>query len=202
MQDKIVLEEHFAIPETLKDSAGFVPGDDWIELRGRLLDIQDRRLREMDAHGVAQMVLSLNAPAIQAIPDRRTAIDLARRANDFLGRRDRQAARPLPRSRRAAPCRIRRRPRRNWPVARRATLGFRGALVNGFSQVDEPGTRRLLTICRNTGRSGPRWSGWTSRSTCTRATRCRSMRRSMTAIPGCLAPPGRLRRRRRCMRCG
>lgn len=29
MQGKIGLEEHFAIPETLQDSAGFVPGDYW-----------------------------------------------------------------------------------------------------------------------------------------------------------------------------
>src|SRR5580692_9679073 len=52
MQGKVVLEEHFAIPETLQDSAGFAPEADWPELRGRLLDIQERRLREMDAHGI------------------------------------------------------------------------------------------------------------------------------------------------------
>ena len=32
MQGKIALEEHFAIPETLMDSAGFVPAKDWPEL--------------------------------------------------------------------------------------------------------------------------------------------------------------------------
>ncbi len=45
MNGKVGLEEHFAIPETLQDSAGFVPGDYWIELRRRLLDIQDDRLK-------------------------------------------------------------------------------------------------------------------------------------------------------------
>ena len=40
MQGKVALEEHFAIPETLQDSAGFVPGDYWKELQHRLLDIQ------------------------------------------------------------------------------------------------------------------------------------------------------------------
>lgn len=40
MQGKIALEEHFAIPETLQDSAGFVPGDYWTELSARLLDIR------------------------------------------------------------------------------------------------------------------------------------------------------------------
>ena len=48
MQGKVALEEHFAIPDTVQDSAGFVPGDYWIELKARLLDMQDRRLREMD----------------------------------------------------------------------------------------------------------------------------------------------------------
>jgi hypothetical protein len=45
MIGKVGLEEHFAIPETLQDSAGFVPGDYWMELSRRLVDIQDNRLR-------------------------------------------------------------------------------------------------------------------------------------------------------------
>ena len=69
MQGKVALEEHFAIEETLQDSAGFAPEADWPELKARLLDIQDRRLREMDAHGIEVMLLSLNAPAVQAIPE-------------------------------------------------------------------------------------------------------------------------------------
>ena len=67
MQGKIALEEHFAIPDTLMDSAGFVPDSYWPELKGRLLDIQERRLAEMDRHGIEMMILSLNAPAVQAI---------------------------------------------------------------------------------------------------------------------------------------
>jgi gamma-resorcylate decarboxylase len=65
----IGLEEHFAIPETLNDSAGFVPDDHWPELRSRILDIHERRLRLMDEHGMQMMILSLNAPAVQAIPE-------------------------------------------------------------------------------------------------------------------------------------
>ena len=84
MQGKVALEEHFAIEETLQDSAVFSPEADWPELKGRLLDIQDRRLREMDAHGIEVMLLSLNAPVVQAIPDRNRAGEIARRANDFL----------------------------------------------------------------------------------------------------------------------
>ncbi len=84
MQGKVALEEHFAIPETLQDSAGFAPEADWPELKGRLLDVQERRLREMDAHGIEMMLLSLNAPAVQAIPNLEKANDIARRSNDFM----------------------------------------------------------------------------------------------------------------------
>ena len=134
MNGKIGLEEHFAIPDTLQDSAGFVPGDYWKELSRRLLDIHDDRLRQMDANGMAMMILSLNAPAVQAIPSRQKANEVAMRANDFLAeqvskRPDRfQAFAALP--------------MQDPDLASRelerciTQLGFKGALVNGFSQVD------------------------------------------------------------------
>src|ERR1700726_2636282 len=81
---KIALEEHFAIEETVQDSAGFVPPSYWVELKHRLLDIQDRRIQEMDNNGVDLMILSLNAPTVQAIKNTQAAYDLSRRANDFL----------------------------------------------------------------------------------------------------------------------
>jgi aminocarboxymuconate-semialdehyde decarboxylase len=84
VQGKIALEEHFAIPETLSHSAGFFPDSIWPELSGRLLDIHEKRLRLMDEHGIELTLLSLNAPAIQAIPDPAQANEIARRANDFL----------------------------------------------------------------------------------------------------------------------
>ncbi len=34
----------------LMDSAGFVPDDHWPELRSRILDIHEQRLRLMDQH--------------------------------------------------------------------------------------------------------------------------------------------------------
>jgi len=135
MQGKVALEEHFALPETVRDSAGFVPGDYWVELKARLLDMQDRRLREMDANGIEMMLPSLNAPAVQAIPDRKQAIEIARRANDFLAgevakRPDRfQGLAALPMQDPEAAARELSRCVRE--------LGFRGALVNGFSQVDD-----------------------------------------------------------------
>src|SRR4030095_11920085 len=84
MEGKIGLEEHFAIPETLGDSKGFLGDAVWPELEKRLLDIQEYRLRQMDEHGMELMLLSLNAPAVQAIPDPARAAAVARRANDFL----------------------------------------------------------------------------------------------------------------------
>jgi len=135
MQGKIALEEHFAIPETLMDSAGFVPESYWPELRERLLDIQDKRLRQMDEQGVEMMILSLNAPAVQAIPDARKANDIAIRANDYLAE---QVARRPDRFQAFAALPMQD-PEMAIAELDRAvnTLGFKGALVNGFSQIGD-----------------------------------------------------------------
>jgi 2,3-dihydroxybenzoate decarboxylase len=92
----------------------------------------------MDAAGIEIMIASLNAPAIQAIADIQRAVDVAREANDVLAQQ------------------IAKRPDRFVGVAALAMqdpdsaaaelvrcvedLGFRGALVNGFSQVGSPDT--------------------------------------------------------------
>jgi 2,3-dihydroxybenzoate decarboxylase len=92
----------------------------------------------MDAAGIEIMIASLNAPAIQAIPDIKRATEVTREANDVLARE------------------IAKRPDRFVGVAALAMqdpdnaaaelercvkdLGFRGALVNGFSQVGSPDT--------------------------------------------------------------
>jgi len=136
MQGKIGLEEHFAIAETLADSAGFVPQDHWQELEHRLLAIHEKRLRLMDRPGMERMLLSLNAPAVQAIADPQQAAEIARRANDFLAE---QVERRKGRFQGFAAL-----PMQDPEVASRELercvrqLGFRGALVNGFSQVGDP----------------------------------------------------------------
>lgn len=135
MNGKIGLEEHFAIPDTLDHSKGFLGDAVWPELESRLLDIQKRRIAEMDRHGMQMMILSLNAPAVQAFPDPRKAAEVARKANDFLAGE------------------VAKRPDRFQGLAALAMqdpdgatrelvrcvkeLGFRGALVNGFSQVEK-----------------------------------------------------------------
>ncbi|MGO8916611.1 MAG: amidohydrolase family protein [Stellaceae bacterium] len=133
MDAKIGLEEHFAITDTLSDAGGFVGGATWIEVRERLLDFQDTRLKQMDRHGIATMILSLNAPAIQHIGDAARAVEVARRANDLLAgeiakRRDRFAgfaALPM-QDPEAAAIELRRCIR---------DYGFKGAMVNGYSEV-------------------------------------------------------------------
>jgi 2,3-dihydroxybenzoate decarboxylase len=133
MIGKIALEEHFALPETLADSTRYASGQSWSLLEQQLLDLGDHRVSHMDAHGIAYAILSLNAPAIQAIANRARAIDIARRANDVLAdavaRKPKRfgafAALPLQDPDAAA------------EELTRAVreLGFKGALVNGFSQV-------------------------------------------------------------------
>ncbi|HXW29635.1 MAG TPA: amidohydrolase family protein [Xanthobacteraceae bacterium] len=133
---KIALEEHFAIEETLMDSAGFVPRDHWLELKSRLLDVQDKRLRLMDQHGVEMMVLSLNAPAIQAISDPGRANELARRANDILAA---EVAKRPDRFRAFAALPMQEPELAIRELERCVTeLDFKGALVNGFSQAGDP----------------------------------------------------------------
>ena len=138
MQGKIALEEHFAIPETAEDSMGYFPQAVESEVRARNADIHGRRLALMDEYGIEMMILSLNAPAVQAIPDTARAAEVARKANDFLAEQ------------------VQKRPGRFQGFAALAMqdpdiaarelercvkeLGLRGALVNGFSQSGDADT--------------------------------------------------------------
>ncbi len=102
MQGKIALEEHFAVPETLVNPRGTYADVTWNELKGRLAELHGERLRLMDEHGIEMMVVSLNAPAVQAVPDPAEAAALARRAERLSCGRSAQAAGPVPGARRAA----------------------------------------------------------------------------------------------------
>jgi 2,3-dihydroxybenzoate decarboxylase len=96
------------------------------------------RIAEMDGHGISLAILSLNAPGIQSICDASAAIEVARRANDALA--DAIAARPdrfagfaaLPMQDPEAA---------SAELTRSVTeLRFKGALVNGFSQIGDSST--------------------------------------------------------------
>jgi len=130
---RITLEDHFAVPDTLGDSEPYFTPRDWQAMRTRLLDIHEVRLAEMDRHGIEIMLLSLNAPGIQAVPDPRRAIDVSRRANDYLA--DAVSRTPLRfRGFAALPMQD---PETAAEELTRCvrTMGFSGALVNGFSQI-------------------------------------------------------------------
>jgi len=144
MKDKIGLEEHFAIDATIMDSHGFLAEKVWPELKSRLLDVQEKRIGFMDEFGVEMMILSLNAPAIQAIPNSDLAVETAQRSNDILAEE------------------INKRPERFAGLAalpmqdpdsaikelKRCVeeLKFVGILVNGFSQIGDPDTAVYLDL--------------------------------------------------------
>jgi gamma-resorcylate decarboxylase len=132
MEGKIAVEEHFRIEET-KGSESRYPGSYWAGLSSKLLDVHGARLAEMDRGGIEIAVLSLNSNAVQGVYDVGKAIAIARKANDALAaavakRPDRFAALA------ALPMQD--------PEAAAAELArcvrehnFKGALVNGFSQI-------------------------------------------------------------------
>jgi 2,3-dihydroxybenzoate decarboxylase len=138
MDGRLALEEHFAIPDTLGDSLVHAPGGTWSHLEQRLLDFHTERVAEMDKHGIALAILSLNSPGIQAIFETPRAVAIARKSNDVLAeaitkRPDRFAgfaALPM-QDPDAAAAELTRAVKQ---------LGFKGSLVNGFSQVGQAET--------------------------------------------------------------
>ncbi len=135
---KIVVEEHFALPDTVDVSEKYFAPEIWPTMRHSLVDIHEQRLERMDRSGIDLMFLSLNSPGPQAVYQRQSAIDLARRANDYLAEqvgRNRTrfqgfAALPMQDPEAAAAELIR----------SVNTLGLRGGLINGFSQIDREDT--------------------------------------------------------------
>lgn len=144
MENKIGLEEHFAIDATVMDSHGFLAEKVWPELKSRLLDVQEKRIEFMDENGVEMMILSLNAPAIQAIPNCDLAVETAQRSNDFLA--EEISKRP---ERFAGLAAL---PMQDPDVAIKELkrcvedLKFVGILVNGFSQIGDPDTAVYLDL--------------------------------------------------------
>jgi 2,3-dihydroxybenzoate decarboxylase len=133
VKGKIAFEEHMALQETLEDSRTFAGGSaDWNDFARRILDIDQERLEGMERNGIEYTILSLNAPAVQAILDTQQAIDVSRRANDHMA----QAVLKHPRHFGAFAALPMQDPD---AAARELTrcvkeLGFKGALVNGFTQ--------------------------------------------------------------------
>jgi 2,3-dihydroxybenzoate decarboxylase len=126
----IALEEHYFDPEVTKHFQGGGPEARLPELRNRLFDVGEQRLREMDEAGIDLQVLSHGAPATQRL-DAASAIPVARQANDRLvdivrnskGRFEAFAALPTADPHAAAD-------ELERAVSR---LGFKGAMIHGLS---------------------------------------------------------------------
>ncbi|MEW6665116.1 MAG: amidohydrolase family protein [Thermodesulfobacteriota bacterium] len=131
---KIAIEEHINVPELVDDAGKYYPPDTWARLRPALLDIEGKLLSDMDACGIETSALSLSSPGIQAIPDKRRAVEVCRRANDFFA--EQVAKRP------DRFCAFAALPMQDPEAAAEELtrcvkdLHFKGALVNGFSQID------------------------------------------------------------------
>ena len=169
---KIGLEEHFGHPivfmrdsegryETRKEAAVGHLGPEYFELvQERLLDFNTTRLQAMDEAGVDKVLLSFGAGfktfGVQGFLDRVEATNTARVVNDFLAEQVRahptrfigmatlalqdpaQAVRELERC-----------------VTK---LGFKGVMINGYTQVDSPDNLIYLDDARLT----PFWDALTA----------------------------------------
>ncbi|MEM8936993.1 MAG: amidohydrolase family protein [Pseudomonadota bacterium] len=136
MKGKIAFEEHMAIPETTAETKDFAGESGRFDaFTEEILDLDDMRLKTMDRAGIEIAILSLNAPAIQSILDTSQAIETARKANDVIA-----AAIARHPSRYAGLAAL---PMQD-PSAASAELercvnelGFKGALVNGYTVRDK-----------------------------------------------------------------
>jgi 2,3-dihydroxybenzoate decarboxylase len=137
MKGKIAFEEHFAVEETLQETHKFAGDSDiWDDFTRQILDLGDERLEHMGKTGIELAVLSLNAPGVQKILDADEAMTVAKKANERMAEavakhRDHYAAfaalpmhDPDAASEELTRC--------------VKELGFKGCMVNGFQQVDEP----------------------------------------------------------------
>lgn len=137
---KIALEEHFGAtdPNIVEQSAEHFTPDAWPERRAALLDIHETRLQKMDELGIEKVILSLLAPGIQSLYERTEAVDWAHRLNDYAA--DQVAVNP---DRFASFAAL---PMQDPDAATKeltravSDLGLVGALINGFSQVDDENT--------------------------------------------------------------
>jgi 2,3-dihydroxybenzoate decarboxylase len=135
MKGKIAFEEHMAIEETLAQTKDFA-GDSgrFDEFSNEILDLDELRLATMDRTGIELALLSLNAPAVQAILDRDEAVAVAVKANERMAK----AVKDHPDRYRALAALPMQDPAAAADELKRCVneLGFKGALVNGFTQRD------------------------------------------------------------------
>lgn len=145
MKNKIAFEEHFAIAETLEETRNFA-GDSgvWDVFTRQILDLGNERIENMDKSGIGFALLSLNAPGVQGILNAGIAMNVAKKANDRMA----EAVAKHP-ERYAALAAL---PMHDPDAAARELtrcvreLGFKGCMVNGFQQVDDPNKVKYFDI--------------------------------------------------------
>ena len=137
MKGKIAFEEHVGIKETVENTRSFAgESGRWEAFTQELLDTDNQRIEGMDKTGIEYALLSINAPGVQGILDTNEAIEVARKGNDRMA--DAMAKHPRRYGGLAAL------PMQDPDAASaeltRAVkeLGFKGCMVNGFTQKDVP----------------------------------------------------------------
>ncbi|KAJ9603638.1 hypothetical protein H2200_011824 [Cladophialophora chaetospira] len=86
MRGKIILEEHFAMPEDNSAAKLKFASRNSEDLAAALLDLHGARLDEMNANGVELAVMSQNPPGAQAIRDPKAAEEYAIRSNNYIAK--------------------------------------------------------------------------------------------------------------------
>ena len=130
---KIAFEEHFMAPgfERYAPFLKFIEAGASAELLRRLSDIDELRLTEMDAAGIAMTILSQTGLGVQGETETRTAIRAAAENNDYLAER---IARHPTRFGGFASLAMQDPKAAAAELERTVTqLGFHGALVNGHT---------------------------------------------------------------------
>ena len=137
MKGKIALEEHMAIAETVETLRPYAgESGQWEDFARKVLDLGNERLEGMDRNGIAYAILSLNAPGVQTILDTRHAIAVARAGNDAMA----EAVARHPKRYGAFAALPMQDPDAAAAELTRCvkTMGFKGAMLNGFTQKDVP----------------------------------------------------------------
>jgi gamma-resorcylate decarboxylase len=137
LHGKIGFEEHMAIPETVEQTRPFAEESDiWETFRRQILDLDEERLEGMDKNGIEFAILSLNAPGVQAILDTGRAKEIARKGNEAMA----AAVSRHPKHFGAFAALPMQDPDAASAELTRCVkeLGFKGAMINGFTQKDVP----------------------------------------------------------------
>jgi 2,3-dihydroxybenzoate decarboxylase len=139
MNNKIAVEEHFAIEGAKKYKNDVMDAPTFADVRRRLIDTESLRLEAMDKAGIELSILSFNSPGIQAETDAADAVRAAREANDFLS--DNVIARHPDRYAGFAAVPLQN-PEAAADELERCVkqLGFKGALFNGYSNIGNANT--------------------------------------------------------------